>query len=71
MRPLVMSWAALHDIERFGYARAEVRTMVSGSLCGCVDLSSGVRVRLAPVALCTIFARLSWAGSPVHFGLRS
>ena len=36
MRPLVMSWAVLHDLGCFGYVLGEVHAMVCVILYGCV-----------------------------------
>ena len=55
MRPFMMSWAALHDLEWFGYVLGEMHAMVCVILCGSVAVqnASVVTVCSARVAMCT------------------
>ena len=48
MQPLVMSWVALHDLERFGCVLAEMRAMVCVILC-----SSVARQNASVVPVCS------------------
>ena len=40
MRPLVMSWAALHDLERFGYVLGEMHTMMCVIPCDSIAVQN-------------------------------
>ena len=62
MRPLVMSWAAVHDLGRFGHVLAEVLTMVCVIVCGfprCVERErcECYSDYLHVTAKCTVVAR--------------